>query len=104
MAPLNLRHKLIKCHSLHKWSLGMLSMKISEGGRVVIPVEIRRALNLKDGDSVLWDLVDGQARLSTQRSQLEQARALFQQFCPPQTNGQQVAQFIADRRAEGFKE
>ena len=46
----------------------MLSMKISEGGRVVIPVEIRRALNLKDGDSVLWELVDGQARLSTQRS------------------------------------
>ena len=66
----------------------MLSMKISEGGRVEIPVEIRRALNLKDGDSVLWDLVDGQARLSTQRSQLEQARALFQQFCPPQANGQ----------------
>jgi AbrB family looped-hinge helix DNA binding protein len=104
MALLNLCHKLIKCHSLHKWSLSMLSMKISEGGRVVIPVEIRRALNLKDGDSVLWDLVDGQARLSTQRSQLEQARALFQQFCPPQAKGQQVAQFIADRRAEGAQE
>jgi hypothetical protein len=29
---------------------------------------------------------------------------MFQQFCPPQANGQQVAQFIADRRAEGFKE
>jgi AbrB family looped-hinge helix DNA binding protein len=82
----------------------MLSMKISEGGRVVIPVEIRRALNLKDGDSVLWELVDGQARLSTQRSQLERARAIFQQFCPPQANDQQMAQFIADRRAEGFKE
>lgn len=82
----------------------MLSMKISEGGRVVIPVEIRRALNLKDGDSVLWDLVDGQARLSTQRSQLEQARALFQEFCPPQAKGQQVAQFIADRRAEVAQE
>ena len=82
----------------------MLSMKISEGGRVVIPVEIRRALNLKDGDSVLWDMVDGQARLSTQRSQLEQARALFQQLCPPQAKGQQVAQFIAERRAEGAQE
>ena len=82
----------------------MLSMKISEGGRVVIPVEIRRALKLKDGDSVLWDLVDGQARLSTQRSQLEQARALFQQFCPSQAKGQQVAQFIADRRSEGAQE
>ena len=82
----------------------MLSMKISEGGRVVIPVEIRRALNLKDGDSVLWDLVDGQARLSTQRSQLEQARSLFQEYCPPQAKGQQVAQFIADRRDEGAQE
>jgi AbrB family looped-hinge helix DNA binding protein len=93
-----------KMQFFKEWRFNMLSMKISEGGRVVIPVEIRRALKLKDGDSVLWELVDGQARMSTQRSQLEQARALFQQFCPPQTNGQQVAQFIADRRAEGFKE
>ncbi len=78
----------------------MLSMKISEGGRVVIPVEIRRALNLKDGDSVLWQLVDGQARLSTQRSQLEQARALFQQCTPPGSQPHLVQDFLNERHSE----
>ncbi len=39
----------------------MLPMKMSEGGRVVVPVEIRKALGIKDGDTVLWELGDGEA-------------------------------------------
>ncbi|MGQ9862432.1 MAG: AbrB/MazE/SpoVT family DNA-binding domain-containing protein [Thiobacillaceae bacterium] len=31
----------------------MFQMKMSEGGRVVIPVEIRKAMGLKEGDTVL---------------------------------------------------
>jgi AbrB family looped-hinge helix DNA binding protein len=77
----------------------MLSMKMSGNGRIVIPVEVRRALQLKEGDTVLWDLVDGQARLTTRRAQLESARKLFQQACPPDEQNS-VATFIAERRAE----
>jgi AbrB family looped-hinge helix DNA binding protein len=77
----------------------MLSMKMSSNGRVVIPVTVRRALQLKEGDTVLWELADGQARLSTRRSQLESARKLFQQVCPPNEQNS-VATFLAERRAQ----
>lgn len=54
----------------------MIAMKISAGGRVVIPAEIRKALNLSEGDTVLWELKDGEARLTTRRAKLERARAI----------------------------
>lgn len=38
----------------------MQPMKMSEGGRVVVPADIRKALNIKDGDTVYWDLVNGE--------------------------------------------
>ncbi len=77
----------------------MIRMKVSEGGRVVIPVEIRRALQLKEGDTVWWDLVNGQAQLSTRRVQLESARRLFQQYCPPSQHDN-VDAFLTQRKAE----
>lgn len=40
-------------------------MKMSEGGRVVFPAEVRKALNLQDGDTVCWELVEGEAPLTT---------------------------------------
>jgi AbrB family looped-hinge helix DNA binding protein len=43
----------------------MQTMKMSEGGRVVIPQEIRQALGVKEGDSLLIEFVDGEARIST---------------------------------------
>ena len=78
----------------------MYAMKVSEGGRVVVPVEIRKALGIKDGDTVLWELVDGDARLTTRRARLEQARKLFQQYFPKQKGRSMVADLIAERRAE----
>ena len=41
----------------------MLAMKMSEGGRVVVPAEIRKALGLEEAEVVLWELKDGEARL-----------------------------------------
>jgi AbrB family looped-hinge helix DNA binding protein len=37
----------------------MMSMKMSDGGRVVIPAEIRNSMGLKEGDTVLWELRGG---------------------------------------------
>jgi AbrB family looped-hinge helix DNA binding protein len=82
----------------------VLAMKVSEGGRVVVPVEIRKALGIKDGDTVLWELVDGEARLTTRRVRLEQARKLFQHYFPKQEGRSMVAELIAERRAEAARE
>lgn len=79
-------------------------MKVSEGGRVVIPAEIRKALGLKDGDTVLWELVDGEVRLTTRRARLEQARKLFQRYFPKEAGRSLADELIAERRGEAANE
>ena len=82
----------------------MQPMKVSDGGRVVVPAKIRKALGIKDGDTVLWELVDGEARLTTRRMRLEQARSLFQQYFPKQEGRSVVEELIAERHAESALE
>jgi len=73
------------------------SMKMSEGGRVVVPVEIRKALNVRDGDTVYWELVDGEARLTTKLSRLRRSQALATQFGGPKSV---VDELLEQRRQE----
>lgn len=76
----------------------MITMKMSEGGRVVIPAEIRQALGIKEGDLVCWELVDGEARLSTRATRLRRAQALVRRHVP---EGVSLAdELIAERRTE----
>ncbi len=82
----------------------MIAMKVSEGGRVVIPAEIRKALGLKEGDTVLWELEEGGARLSSRRQRLEQARQLFQRYLPKDERRSLVNELISERRAEALHE
>lgn len=82
----------------------MIQMKLSEGGRVVIPSEIRKALGLKDGDTVLWDVVDGEARLTTRQARMEKARTLFQRYFPKQEGRSVVDELIAERRADSAQD
>jgi AbrB family looped-hinge helix DNA binding protein len=78
----------------------MYEMKVSEGGRVVIPAPIRRSLELSDGDTVVWDMHNGEVHLSTRKKQLEKARALFQKSTPPGTQPHLVQEFLNERRSE----
>ena len=75
----------------------MKSMKMSEGGRVVVPAEIRKALKVRDGDTVYWELVDGEARLSTKLSRLRRSQALATQFAGPRSV---VDELFEQRRRE----
>ena len=73
----------------------MIPMKTSEGGRVVIPADIRRALGIKDGDTVLFEQLDGEARITTREAQLRMAQALVRRYVP---EGVSLAdELIADR-------
>ncbi len=80
----------------------MLQMKMSEGGRVVIPAEIRQSLGLKEGDAVLFELRDGEAVITTRRARLERARALVRKHVPEGVS--LVDELIAERRAEAERE
>jgi AbrB family looped-hinge helix DNA binding protein len=80
----------------------MFSMKMSEGGRVVIPVEIRQAMGLKEGDTVLWDYADGTAHLTTRSQRIKQAQTVLRQYVPAGVS--LVDELIAERRVEGRAE
>lgn len=80
----------------------MLAVKLSEGGRVVVPAEIRKALGLKEGDVLLWELGDGEARITTRREQLRRAQALIRRHVPADVS--LVDELVADRRAEASGE
>lgn len=80
----------------------MIQMKMSEGGRVVIPAEIRQSLGLKEGDAVLFDLRDGEVVLTTRLEQIKRAQALVRKYVP--TGVSLADELIAERRAEAARE
>ncbi len=81
----------------------MYSMKLSEGGRVVIPAEVRQSLGIKEGDTVLFELLNGEARITTRKEQLRRARELFRQSVPA-VELSLADELIAERRAEAERE
>jgi AbrB family looped-hinge helix DNA binding protein len=82
----------------------MFPMKISKGGRVVIPATIRRLLAVSDGDTVIWVVQDNEVHLSTRKRQLDQARALLKKYIPAGTAPDLVDELLQDRRKENLNE
>lgn len=82
----------------------MIKMKMSEGGRVVIPAEIRQSLGLKEGDAVLFELREGEAVITTRAALIRRAQATFQKWFPPEAGRSLVDEFIAERRLEAGQE
>lgn len=60
----------------------MLQMKMSEGGRDVVPDEIRQSPGLKEGDAVLFEKRNGEVFITTKQARLERARAMFRKHVP----------------------
>ncbi len=76
--------------------------KVSAGGRVVIPVEFRKALGIKPGDEVLVHMEDGSLRLMTKEASREWARGIVMRLVPP---GVSLAdELIRERREEAARE
>ena len=80
----------------------MIQMKMSEGGRVVIPVEIRQSLGLKEGDAVLFELRDGEAVITTRAARIRRAQEMVRQYVPVGTS--LVDELIAERRQEARRD
>jgi AbrB family looped-hinge helix DNA binding protein len=77
--------------------------KIQDGGRVVIPVELRRALKLGSGDVVTMSATkDGEVRMITTRQAIKRA----QEFIKKRISRKRslVDELIAERRKEAAKE
>lgn len=72
--------------------------RITEGGRLVIPVEFRRKLGLNPGDSVVIDIADGELRVRSLNAAVKRAQALVRRYIPSDVSLSE--ELIRDRRAE----
>lgn len=51
-------------------------IKIGEGGRLIIPVKYRKALNLHPGDELILRFEDGELRMFRQLNALQKIRCI----------------------------
>jgi AbrB family looped-hinge helix DNA binding protein len=56
---------------------------LTRKGQITVPVEIRRALGLKEGDKITVILADGVARLERTGSVVERTRGIIKSSSPP---------------------
>ncbi|MBE9076354.1 AbrB/MazE/SpoVT family DNA-binding domain-containing protein [Romeria aff. gracilis LEGE 07310] len=70
--------------------------KINDGGRVVIPVEYRKALGIDVGDEMLMFLEDEEIRLVPRRVTLKRAQQLVKRYAKSRSLSDEL---IQDRRA-----
>jgi AbrB family looped-hinge helix DNA binding protein len=70
--------------------------KITDGGRLVIPAELRRELGLQPGSEVVLDIADGELRIRSVHQAIKRAQSLVRRYVEP---GASLAdELIADRR------
>jgi AbrB family looped-hinge helix DNA binding protein len=71
--------------------------KVDAGGRIVLPVEYRRALGLEAGDEVVLVLREGEVRVLTPRQALANAREILDTYLE---GADPVADLLRERRRE----
>jgi len=75
-----------------------ISTKVTDGGRIVIPAEYRRALGLNVGDDVVLSLEAGEIRILSRKEALGRAKALVRKYVP---EGAVLSdELLAERRRE----
>jgi AbrB family looped-hinge helix DNA binding protein len=81
----------------------VVKTKIGVGGRVVIPAEFRKALQLKEGDSVLISVEDGELRVSTVAERVRRVQRFVAERIVPR-GPSIVDELLRDRREEAARD
>lgn len=76
--------------------------RIAEGGRLVIPAEMRRTLNLPVGASVVLQVTDGALVVRPLEQAIREVQEIARRHAVPGVS--EVDAFIAERRAEARRE
>lgn len=78
------------------------SVKIVEGGKVVIPARFRRELGFEVGDTVIVEVSKGALQIRPRKAAISQAQKLMRQLV---AKGHSLAdELIADRRADAARD
>lgn len=83
--------------------MGIVTTKMTEGGRIVIPSEIRRRLGFEIGETFNLEIDENNSlRVSSRVQSLRRAQQLFRRHVPEGVAV--VDEFIAERRREAESE
>lgn len=82
--------------------MDVIRTKVTQGGRIVIPAEMRRRLGIEVGEDVNIALDGESIRILTQKESIKRAQALVRKFVPKGVS--LVDELIADRRREAANE
>jgi AbrB family looped-hinge helix DNA binding protein len=78
------------------------TIRIREGGRIVIPAAVRAALGVGPGDDLIGTFEDGEFRLTTRTEKIRRLQERVRLL--DKGSGSVVDEFIAERRAEAERE
>jgi bifunctional DNA-binding transcriptional regulator/antitoxin component of YhaV-PrlF toxin-antitoxin module len=76
--------------------------KVSEGGRVVIPADLREKYGLGVGATVVWAEDEHGLTLSSHRASIRRAQAIVAKYKRPGVD--EVEEFLREKRAEAQRE
>jgi len=83
-------------------SVENFTARVNENGRIVIPADIRKAMGLKPGDSVVMRLEDGVLMIESHLARIRRIQEEFKRYAKP---GVLMSdELIADRREEARRE
>jgi AbrB family looped-hinge helix DNA binding protein len=77
-------------------------VKIAQGGRVVIPAELRKALGVGVGDTMVIELDGDELRLRSQKAMIKRIQAIVRKYVPPEASLSD--ELIQERRGEARRE
>ncbi|MCC6585849.1 MAG: AbrB/MazE/SpoVT family DNA-binding domain-containing protein [Bryobacterales bacterium] len=79
-----------------------MTARIDHTGRILIPLQLRRELQLTEDSDLILRVVDGELRMHTRQEALRRARERLKRLKKP---GQSVTdEFLAERRQEAQRE
>ncbi len=78
------------------------TVQVGPGGRVVIPVEMRDAMALNQGDSVVMSLDDGELNIVSLASSIRELQVMTEKYFPGDRS--LADELIAERRKEAARE
>lgn len=85
-------------------SVDYTRLKIDSAGRIVIPAEMRAAIMVKPGDTVVARVVDGEFRLVSPAAALKRVQAFARQWKAEHPGESVVDELISERRVEARRE
>ena len=82
--------------------MAVIRSKMVEGGRILVPAAIRRAMKLEKGDTVLLELHGDELRVRSAAAAMRRLQEALREKVPAGLS--LVEELIAERRAEAARE